>query len=58
MQGNYPSLLDPGMLTLAWNSFGHYTFSSVAKLGGVQKREMKKEVEKAWPENKSQSRDF
>lgn len=42
MQGNYPFLLDPGMLTLAWNSFGHYTFSSVAKLGGVQKREMKK----------------
>lgn len=41
MQDNYPFLLDPGMLTLAWNSFGHYTFSSVAKLGGVQKREMK-----------------
>lgn len=42
MQGNYPSLLGPGMPTLALNSFGRYTVQSVAKLGGVQRREIKK----------------
>lgn len=42
MQGNYPSLLGPGMPTLALNSFGLYIVRSVAKLGGVQRREIKK----------------
>lgn len=42
MQGNYPSLLGPGMPTLALDSSGHCTFKSVAKLGGVQRREIKR----------------
>jgi len=59
MQGNYPSLLGLGKPTLARNSFGCHTFKSVAKLGGIQRREINKVGgKKIGAEKKTQRHDF